>query len=101
MGVWGYSANDGQTEQGRIELRSGGAVRTTWGWGTWALLPSAPHCPPPRRACPLPSADANSGTASSSRAETSTESGEKAAQHEVASDKIDPVIEYVCSTPRS
>lgn len=52
--VWGYSANGGQTEQGRMELRAGGKLRTTWGWGEWALLPSAPHCPPPRRACPTP-----------------------------------------------
>jgi len=52
--VWGYSANGGQTEQGRLELRTGGKLRTTWGWGEWALLPSAPHCAPPRRACPTP-----------------------------------------------
>jgi superfamily II DNA/RNA helicase len=50
--VWGYSANGGRTEQGRLELRSGGKLRTTWGWGEWALLPSAPHCPPPSRRPP-------------------------------------------------
>jgi len=52
--AWGYSANGGQSEQGRMELRAGGKLRTTWGWGEWALLPSAPHCAPPRRACPTP-----------------------------------------------
>jgi len=50
--VWAYSANGGQTEQGRFELRTGGKLRTTWGWGEWSLLPSAPHCPRPTRACP-------------------------------------------------
>eukprot|EP00927_Polykrikos_kofoidii_P040587 TRINITY_DN34657_c0_g2_i1.p1 TRINITY_DN34657_c0_g2~~TRINITY_DN34657_c0_g2_i1.p1 ORF type:complete len:740 (-),score=128.07 TRINITY_DN34657_c0_g2_i1:162-2381(-) len=35
--VWGYSANGGVTEQGRIEFREGGLLRTTWGWGEWAL----------------------------------------------------------------
>jgi hypothetical protein len=64
--VWGYSANGGRSEQGRIELRSGGKLRTTWGWGSWALLPSAPHCPPPRRACPTSSVAGGSGAASSS-----------------------------------
>lgn len=37
--VWSYSANGGRSEQGRIEFRSGGQLRTTWGWGTWQLLP--------------------------------------------------------------
>jgi len=60
--VWGYSANGGQSEQGRMELRAGGKLRTTWGWGEWALLPSAPHCPPPRRACPTPGGAPTPGT---------------------------------------
>jgi len=60
--VWGYSANGGATEQGRIELRSGGKLRTTWGWGEWALLPSAPHCPPPSRRCPTAPGTGEAGT---------------------------------------
>lgn len=35
--VWGYSANGGFTEQGRLEFRTGGRLRTTWGWGEWRL----------------------------------------------------------------
>lgn len=36
--VWGYSANGGVSEQGRVELRKGGILRTTWGWGEWQLV---------------------------------------------------------------
>jgi len=36
--VWGYSANGGVSEQGRVELRAGGILRTTWGWGEWHLV---------------------------------------------------------------
>lgn len=50
--VWGYSANGGVSEQGRLELRERGLLRTTWTWGEWALVPAAPHCPPPSRPCP-------------------------------------------------
>jgi len=78
--VWGYSANSGVSEQGRVELRTGGVLRTTWGWGEWTLADSSdpvssagaalpasglnvssliavqgaplPHCPPPTRPCP-------------------------------------------------
>jgi len=35
--VWGYSANGGRNEQGRMEFRAGGKLRTTWGWGRWHL----------------------------------------------------------------
>lgn len=38
--VWGYSANGGITEQGRLEFRTGGRLRTSWSWGTWHLLSS-------------------------------------------------------------
>lgn len=41
--VWGYSANGGQSEQGRIEFRTGGLLRTTWGWGEWELVHPGPH----------------------------------------------------------
>jgi len=78
--VWGYTANGGQSEQGRLEFRTGGLLRTSWAWGEWQLvdpgphrdrpprpctapadtgehglgqlLAQAPHCPPPSRACP-------------------------------------------------
>jgi len=50
--VWGYSANSGFTEQGRLELRTNGVLRTTWGWGEWSLVQAEPHCPPPLRLCP-------------------------------------------------
>lgn len=57
--VWGYSANGGASEQGRLELRAGGLLRTTWGWGEWSLVKAAapvlPHCPPPSR--PVPQAE--------------------------------------------
>lgn len=59
--VWAYSANGGRTEQGRLELRSGGKLRTTWGWGEWALLPSAPPCPRPSRPCPTAPAPEKQG----------------------------------------
>mmetsp|Transcript_80580 Transcript_80580/g.222925 ORF Transcript_80580/g.222925 Transcript_80580/m.222925 type:complete len:236 (-) Transcript_80580:83-790(-) len=36
--VWSYSANGGLSEQGRLEFRSGGRLRTTWGWGDWQLI---------------------------------------------------------------
>lgn len=66
--VWAYSANGGETVQGKMELRARGRLRTTWGWGTWALqqpVPGAtctpamdpkgiPHCPPPSRLPPPP-----------------------------------------------
>ena len=45
--VWGYSANGGRSEQGRIEFRSSGKLRTTWGWGTWRLLPEEEVRPSP------------------------------------------------------
>lgn len=51
--VWGYSANGGLTEQGRLELRANGLLRTTWGWGEWKLVRAEPHCPPPSRPCPV------------------------------------------------
>merc|ERR1712232_1023832 len=38
--VWAYSANAGKNEQGRLELRTGNQLRTTWGWGEWDLVPS-------------------------------------------------------------
>jgi len=50
--VWGYSANGGQSEQGRLELRTGGLLRTSWGWGEWELI----HPPPAREPPPLPAA---------------------------------------------
>merc|ERR1712146_182090 len=37
---WGYSANNGQSEQGRVEFYAGGNLRTTWGWGQWKQRPS-------------------------------------------------------------
>jgi len=40
--VWSYSANGGATEQGRLELRAGGLLRTTWGWGDWSLVDMQP-----------------------------------------------------------
>jgi len=72
--VWAYSANGGVSEQGRFELRAEGLLRTTWGWGEWALVPSkpgdpvpqaatfwSPHCPPPSRPCPGPANEAPDG----------------------------------------
>eukprot|EP00931_Biecheleriopsis_adriatica_P082066 TRINITY_DN55450_c0_g1_i1.p1 TRINITY_DN55450_c0_g1~~TRINITY_DN55450_c0_g1_i1.p1 ORF type:complete len:675 (+),score=146.87 TRINITY_DN55450_c0_g1_i1:25-2025(+) len=38
--IWSYSANGGRSEQGRLEFRSQGKLRTTWGWGTWQLVPA-------------------------------------------------------------
>ena len=35
---WSYSANGGVSEQGRLEFRSQGQLRTTWGWGDWKLI---------------------------------------------------------------
>eukprot|EP00419_Tripos_fusus_P050736 CAMPEP_0172839428 /NCGR_PEP_ID=MMETSP1075-20121228/28552_1 /TAXON_ID=2916 /ORGANISM="Ceratium fusus, Strain PA161109" /LENGTH=714 /DNA_ID=CAMNT_0013683077 /DNA_START=263 /DNA_END=2408 /DNA_ORIENTATION=+ len=50
--VWGYSANGGQSEQGRLEFRTGGLLRTSWGWGEWGLVHPHPHVDPPSRPCP-------------------------------------------------
>jgi len=78
--VWGYSANGGQSEQGRFELRAGGKLRTTWGWGEWALLPSAPHCAPPRRACP-PASPGTGETGGVESDPTAAAEGEHAGGH--------------------
>jgi len=38
---WSYSYN-GVTESGRIEFRSQGLLRTSWGWGDWKIMPAGP-----------------------------------------------------------
>merc|ERR1712183_266990 len=35
--VWGYSANGGASEQGRLEFCSAGRLKTSWGPGTWHI----------------------------------------------------------------
>jgi len=52
--AWSYSANGGLSEQGRLELRTGGLLRTTWGWGDWTLVEAPSHQP-------LAPADAGAG----------------------------------------
>jgi len=90
--VWAYSANGGQTEQGRFELRSGGKLRSTWGWGEWSLLPSAPHCPRPTRACPTNApTDASVEASPSSTAKltaTSSELAKDGAAQKVSAPKV-------------
>lgn len=38
---WSYSYN-GVSESGRIEFRSQGLLRTSWGWGDWKIMPAGP-----------------------------------------------------------
>eukprot|EP00928_Gymnodinium_smaydae_P063757 TRINITY_DN47254_c0_g1_i1.p1 TRINITY_DN47254_c0_g1~~TRINITY_DN47254_c0_g1_i1.p1 ORF type:complete len:720 (-),score=112.43 TRINITY_DN47254_c0_g1_i1:47-2143(-) len=44
--MWAYSANGGESEQGRLQFCAGGKLRTTWTWGEWHLEEAMPDALP-------------------------------------------------------